>query len=154
MPSKQQSIIVGSAVVAILSTSYLGLINMLCCAGIIAGAMVAVWHYTDNNNLTMSAGSGAVLGLTVAIIGTLISLVLNYIFIKMGVRSDLAVVNFIINTFGDQMPPEQVDAMLAQAEVDPTLMSHFGQGLIGVAFSAIFGAIGGAIGAAIFKKGD
>ena len=154
MPNKQQSVLIGAAVTTVLSTSYLGLINCLCCAGIIAGAMVAVWHYTDTNNLTITAGNGAMIGVMTAVIGTLISLVLDYIFIKMGVRADLAITNFIVNSFGDQMPPDQLDAMLEAAEAEITIARHFGGGMIGVLISAIFGAIGGAIGASVFKKGE
>ena len=95
MPDKKQSIILGSAVAAVLSTSYLGLVNCLCCAGIIAGAMVSVWHYTTNNELTISAGSGASMGAIVGIIAIVVSSILNLILIQLGVRSDLAVNNFI-----------------------------------------------------------
>ena len=44
MPDTKQSILMGALVTGILSTSYLSLINLLCCLGVIAGALVAVWH--------------------------------------------------------------------------------------------------------------
>ena len=58
MPDKQQSIILGGIVAGILSTSYLGFLNLLCCMGIIIGALVAVWHYTDTHELTIPSGTG------------------------------------------------------------------------------------------------
>ncbi|MDX1429663.1 MAG: DUF4199 domain-containing protein [Rhodothermales bacterium] len=154
MAEKQQSIILGSAVVTVLSTSYLGLINCLCCAGVVIGAMVAVWHYTSTNSLTMKTGEGAVLGLTVAIIGSLISAVLDYVLIKMGIRADQAIMQIILDTMGDQMPPESYDQMIEQMEQPVTIAGFAMQAVFGVVIAGIFGAIGGVIGASIFKKGD
>ena len=153
MPSKQQSIILGGLVAGLLSTSYLGLINMLCCAGVIIGAVVAVWHYTDTNEITITAGQGAVLGLLAAIFGWVISLVLNYVLIKAGIRSDLVFTQFIVDRFGDSMPPEQYDQIVDSMTSEMSLAKYLGNSIWGVLFSVVFGAVGGAIGAVIFKKG-
>lgn len=153
MPDKKQSILLGSAVAAILSTSYLGIINCLCCAGIIAGAMVSVWHYTTNNSLTISSGSGASMGAIVGIIGIVVSAILNLILIEMGVRSDQAVTNFIINQFGDSMPQEALDQMIEQANADVTIGSYLKNAWLGFVIGPIFGAIGGVIGSNMFKHG-
>lgn len=153
MQEKKQSIILGSAVVTVLSTSYLGFVNCLCCAGVIAGAMVAVWHYTSNNGITISAGEGAVMGLTVAIIGGLVSAVLDYVLIKMGIRADQAILQAVLDMMGDSMPPESYDQMVEQMEQEVTFGAFALQAILGVVIFSIFGAIGGAIGASIFKKG-
>jgi hypothetical protein len=154
MPDKQQSIVLGSAVVAILSTSYLGLINFLCCAGVLTGALVAVWHYTSTNALTIKAGEGAVLGLTVAVIGSIVSAVLDYILIKMGIRADQALIRLIIDTMGDRMPAESYEQMVEQMDQAATVGKAVLGAIFGAVVSAIFGAIGGAIGASIFRKGE
>lgn len=153
MPSKQQSIVLGGVLVGLLSTSYLGLINLLCCLGVIIGALVAVWHYTSQNELTLSAGQGAGLGALAALLGWAIAFVLNYVLIKVGVRHDLVMTQFILDRFGGSMPPEQYDQMLEQMTQEMTFAKYFVNSLIGLAISALFGAIGGAIGAAVFKKG-
>ncbi|GMQ82555.1 MAG: hypothetical protein BMS9Abin05_2009 [Rhodothermia bacterium] len=153
MPSKQQSIILGGLVAGLLSTSYLGLINMLLCAGVIIGALVSVWHYTDTNELTIKAGQGAVIGLLAALVGWAVSLVLNYILIKAGVRSDLVFSQFILDRFGDSLPEESVDQILEQMKAEVTLAKYLTSALWGVFFSVVFGAIGGSIGAVLFKKG-
>jgi len=153
MPSKQQSIILGGLVAGLLSTSYLGLINMLCCAGVIIGALVAVWHYNDTNQLTISAGQGAVIGLLAALLGWLISLILNFILIKAGIRSDLVLSQFFLDRFGSNMPPESYDQIVDQMNAEVTVGLYLKNALWGVLFSVIFGAVGGAIGAVIFKKG-
>lgn len=153
MPDKKQSILLGSAVGTVLSTSYLGIINCLCCAGIIAGAMVAVWHYTTNNTLTISAGTGASMGAIVGIVAVVASTILNLILIKAGVRSDLAVNNFFLDQFGDSMPPEAYDQIVEQMNTPVTLVSYIKSAWIAFLIGPIFGALGGVIGAAMFKKG-
>ncbi len=153
MPDKKQSILLGSAVAAVLSTSYLGLVNCLCCAGIIGGAMVAVWHYTTNNEMTISAGTGASMGAIVGVAAVVISAILNLLLIKAGVRSDLVISNLILDQFGDSMPPEAYDQMVEAMNTDVTLGSYLKSSWIGLLLGPIFGALGGVIGAAMFKKG-
>lgn len=153
MPSKQQSILLGGLVAGLLSTSYLSFINFLCCAGILAGAIVAVWHYTDSNELTIKPGEGAVLGVLAALVGWGLSFVLNYALMAAGIRADLAVSQFMLDRFGASMPPEQYDTIVAQMEEELTFGKYFVSALPGLALSALFGAIGGAIGSVLFKKG-
>lgn len=153
MPDTKQSIILGALVSGILGTSYLSLINLLCCLGVIAGALVAVWHYTETNELTIPTGKGAGMGAMAAIGGGVISVVLNLVLIQVGIRHDLAMVEFILNRFGDGMPPEQAEALEAQLEAPFMLGAYFLNALLGLGISAAFGAIGGSIGAKVFKKG-
>ena len=154
MPDQKQSILLGALVTALLSTSYLGFINCLCCAGVIIGALVTVWHYTSTNQLTIPAGKGAVMGLIAAIIGSIIALFLNYVLMQMGLGTSEIVMSFIIENFGENMPPEQLEELREQMRTGQTIGAYLINGVIGVVVSAIFGAIGGAIGAAIFQKGE
>ena len=153
MPSKQQSIILGGLVVAVLSTSYLSYINFICCLGVLSGAIVAVWHYTDTNELTISSRDGAVMGLLAALIGLVVASVLNFALIKMGIRHDQAITQFILNSMGDSMPPEQYDNMVEQMNAELTVGLMLKNTAIGAIAYVIFGAIGGVIGAKMFKKG-
>lgn len=153
MPDKQQSVLLGSVVVALLSTSYLGYINFFCCLGVIIGGIVTTWHYTDSHRLTIKPGNGAVLGLQAGIIGSIIALLLNFILIQFGIRHDQALVTMLIEMFGDSMPPEQVDDLIEQRDAPVRLLPYMLQGTLGVILSGIFGALGGTIGAALFKKG-
>lgn len=153
MPDNKQSIILGGLVTGLLSTSYLGYINFICCLGILAGALVAVWHYTDTHELTIPTGKGATMGIMAALFGLLISTVLNYVLVKAGINHETAFTEFILNMFGDSMPPEQVEAMEAQMEQEKTALQYLLGIGGGVIVSSIFGAIGGSIGAKMFKKG-
>lgn len=153
MPPKGPSVLLGAAIVAVLSTSYLGFINCFCCAGVILGSMAAVWHYTSTHELTIPAGQGALIGLSAAALGMLIATLLNFVLIKAGIRSDLAIVEFMIESFGENMPPEQIEALEEQLDAEVTLGSYLSNGIVGIVIGIIFGAIGGAIGASVFKKG-
>lgn len=154
MSTKQQSILLGGVVAALLSTSYIGFINCLCCLGVIIGAVTAVWHYTETNQLTIRPGEGAVMGLVVGALGAFIAIFLNYALIKAGVRHDAAIVDLMLQNFGDALDPAQYDQLAAQRDEEVSFVPHFVNGLLSVAVSAVFGAIGGAIGASLFKKGD
>jgi len=153
MPDSKQSILMGALVTGLLSTSYLSYINVLCCLGVIAGALVTVWHYTDTNEITIPTGKGAGLGAIAAIGGSIIALILNFVLIQAGIRHDLAIVEFFVNSMGDSMPPEQLEEMERQLEAPFAIGPYFLNGLLGMAISAAFGAIGGVIGAKVFKKG-
>lgn len=151
MSPKQNSMLIGGLVVGLLSTSYLGLINLLCCAGVIIGAMTAVWHYTSTQQLTIESGDGAVLGVGAAVVGTILSQILNYTIIRpLGLGFESGMMDFM----SQYMSPEQMEQMQAQAAQSETLGSILIGLVIGLVVSSIFGAIGGAIGAAVFKKGS
>lgn len=152
MPNKNQSILMGGLAVALLNTSYLSFINYICCLGVLIGAVVAVWHYVDSNEATLTSGQGAVLGMLAATVGFFVSYVLNLVLILAGIRHDLAMGMFMYNQFGSQMPPEQADEMLRQLE-QPFSIVQYMWGLIALPVFVGVGALGGLIGAKMFKRG-
>ena len=150
MSDRFQSILLGGLVAGLLSTSYLGVINLLCCAGVIIGAMVAVWHYTTEHEVTLPAGQGAAMGALAAIVGGLIGLALEYLVGLVGVPSFQEIQQDFFSQFYPAEQAEQIEAMQEQqgSPMMMALMVVFGFGI-----TAVFGAAGGAIGASIFKKG-
>ncbi len=153
MQNKTQSILIGGIVAGILSTSYLGFINMLCCAGVIIGAVVGVWHYGKTYGVAVSTKEGAIIGILVAIVAVVISAILNYVLALAGIRADQMITQIMIDSFGANMPPEQLDEMERQMNAPVTLATFFGLNfLYGLIGSSIFGAIGGLIGSAITRK--
>jgi hypothetical protein len=151
MPSKTQSILVGGLVVGLLNTSVLQVTAVLCCAGVIIGAMTGVWHYTTTYDLTISAGQGVLIGVAAAALGAVIAGILNYVLALAGldVLTQL-MMGFVENA---NLPPDQVEMIREQTTTSrgPSAV------LLGIATNAvvfvIFGAIGGAIGASVFKRG-
>ena len=151
MPSKTQSILVGGLVVGLLNTSVLQVTAVLCCAGVIIGAMTGVWHYTTTYDLTISAGQGVLIGVGAAALGAVIAGILNYVLALAGldVLTQL-MMDFVENA---NLPPDQVEMIREQTTTSQGLSAV----LLGIATNAvvfvIFGAIGGAIGASVFKRG-
>lgn len=151
MPSRTQSILIGGLVVGILSTSVLGLINVLCCAGVIIGAIVGVWHYTEENRLTIPSSQGALIGALCGVVGALIAGVLNQLLIVIGLDAATAMQEGLMEGLG--MSAEQMEQMRQmQAQQGNILFAILGT-LFNVVLFAIFGALGGAIGASLFQKG-
>ena len=155
MPDQKPSIFLGAAVVALLSTSYLSLINYFCCLGVIVGAMVTVWHYTSTYQLTVEMGRGAVLGLAAAALGSFVAIFLNYLLSSVGLDAGTITADLTMNMFRDMIPPEQLEQLQSQMDQqqDATLVQRLFSGLFGVVIASVFGAIGGIIGASVFKKG-
>lgn len=153
MPNRTQSVLIGGLVVGILSTSVLGLINILCCAGVIIGAVVGVWHYTEEHQLTIPSGQGALIGALCGVVGAIIAGVLNQILVAIGLDVTAALQESMMQNLGmsaDQL--EQVRQM-QQGQQGGVLWIILGL-LFNMVLFAVFGAIGGAIGASAFQKGN
>jgi len=156
MTPRQQSILVGAVVTGILSTSYLGLINTLCCLGVIVGGIVTTQQYAARTAGSVPSGDGAVLGAFAGAAGAVLSAVFDVMLrplnldsqsIQQGLQEQLM-------QMSDQgMSPEMMQQMQGEA---PGLLSVMGLGflLLNVVLFAIFGAIGGAIGTALFGEDD
>jgi hypothetical protein len=152
MPNRTQSVLIGGIVAGILSTSVLGIINIFCCAGVIIGAVVGVWHYTQEHRLTIPSGQGALIGALCGVVGALIAGVLNQILVVIGLDFATAMQESMIENLG--MSADQLEQMRQMQEAQQ------GGGvwvILGILFNAVlfavFGAIGGAIGASVFQKG-
>lgn len=154
MPSRTQSILIGGLVTGILSTSVLGMINILCCAGVIIGAMAGVWHYTEENSLTIPSSQGALIGALCGVLGAVIAGVLNQILIAIGLDFGTAMQGQFMRNLG--MSAEQLEQMqqMQEAQQQGNWLWTIGGTLISMVLFAVFGALGGAIGASVFQKGD
>lgn len=153
MLDQKQSVLLGALVVTFFSLPFLNLINVLCCLGVIAGAMTAVWHYTSTHRLTISAGRGAVLGLYAGALGALFAFLVNLVLAQLGLGGE-AFAEFILSQLEGNVPPEQVEELRRQLGQSLTLQAQLVSAFFNLVLYAIFGAIGGAIGAAVFKKGE
>lgn len=144
--------LVGGLVTGVLSTSYLGLINVACCAGVILGAIVSVWHYTNDQGVTIEAGDGALMGAAAGAIGAILSTILTLAIIQpLGLGLDQVMMDFIQEM---DLPAETREQIEMQSEQGSSIGGMVFGAFLNLVLFSIFGAIGGAIGAAIFKKGD
>lgn len=165
MPSKGQSILLGAFVAVALTLVQLFLVmsgggtgtqilqSAICCLTAIAGAGVAVWHYTTTYELTIPAGTGAGLGAAATSLGYAIAYVIGLLLQAVGVMpSDEELMERAREQALQQNPElsaEQLDQIMGFAES----MSGTVGALINLVVLAIVGAIVGAIAASIFKKG-
>ena len=159
MTGKTQSILLGGALVgAVVGIS--GMIPVLggClgCIGYIAAGLVATWHFTNTNQVTLEGGSGAGMGALAGIVAGIVGGLLGLILMQMGLTPGPADMMEMFSGM-EGMDPEQLEAMEDQMGDMEDMMSSpivmVGATLFGVLLGAILGAIGGAIGASMFKKG-
>lgn len=153
MTTRQHSILIGAVVTGVLSTSYLSLINTICCLGVIIGGMVAVQQYTGRTRTAIEAGDGAVLGALAGVGGAILGAIFD---------AALRPFNLDSTSISQGMMQEWMQDMQGQQGMSPEMMEQFqGEGgfmmfLFGLVFSvvlyAIFGAIGGALGTAFFGE--
>ena len=143
-----QSIFVGGVVVGVLSTSYLSLINVLCCLGVILGGGVAAWHYITTTDSSIDPVEGATLGAGAGIIGSLLSAAFDWVLRPLGLDGESIMEGF----FGSEI--EQMMQGQEQAMQDPGTGAMLVGFILGAVLWAVFGAAGGAVGASVFKGSD
>ena len=128
--------------------------SLACCVIPTTGALLATWHYTSTNALTIRAGEGAMIGLAACILGYFISLVLSLLVSYTGLMPSPFDVEAVIEMTQESM----VDRGSSQAEIDQAIgfMRKFYLVFVIVAMVAYgaLGAVVGAIGASLFKRGE
>lgn len=163
MSSKMQSALLGALVFAVLGTlvaimtvgdtSMQIVATISNCLVAIIAPLVAVWHYTSTNALTIPAGEGAGLGALASAVGALFGGIIGFLLQGIGL---LPTTEEVIELQREQMlsqgmSAEQIDQTMGMMS---TFSNPFIAILIGVVIGAIIGAIAGAISALIFKKGE
>ena len=155
MSNKTPSILIGGVATAVLATilslpqnQCLGCLVCLCYVG---SGLIAVWHYTNTNTLTIKGGEGAGLGAMAGVVCGVVAGVLGLIFRAIGLLPSVDDIIEQMEQTGqlDQLDPETADMIYSFIEVT----AGIGGIVIGVIFAVILGVIGGAIGASVFKKG-
>lgn len=153
MTPRQQSILVGAVVTGVLGTSYFGLINLVCCLGVLIGGAVAVQQFTSRTGTAVESGDGAILGALAGAGGAILTAILDW-----GLRP----LNLDSQSVNQDVFSGLMQGMQGQGGFSPEMMQQM-QGeqtmgmilvglVVGIIVNAIFGAIGGAIGAAIFGE--
>lgn len=156
MTPRQYSILVGAIVTAVLSTSYLGFINAICCLGVIIGGVVAAQQYVTRSGAhdtgpILDAGDGAVLGALSGVGGAVLAAFLDLLLRPVGLDSQ---------SIGEGMMQDMMQGTQGIQGQEGMMQGVQGGGammfivwlVLTIVVYAIFGAIGGAIGAAIFGQ--
>jgi hypothetical protein len=147
-----QSIFIGGVVVGVLSTSYLSLINLLCCMGVVIGGGTAAWHYISTADRSIDPVEGATLGAGAGVVGSLLSSLFDWALRPIGLDGQSALQN-LAGVDMEQMM-QQNSMMQEQMMQEPTMGMMLVSLVMGAIFLAVFGAIGGAIGASLFGEDD
>jgi len=128
--------------------------TLACCVIPTAGALLATWHYTSANALTIRAGDGAMIGLAACILGNFVSLVLSLLVSYTGLMPSPFDVEAVIEMTQQSM----VDRGSSQAEIDQAIgfmrEFYFVFVIVAVVAYGVLGAVAGAIGASLFKRGE
>ncbi len=168
MPPKTQSILIGGLIAALIgsavsvlsqisglsdpanSQSVLGVIlGLFGCLVMSTSGLIATWHYTSENELTLSGSAGVGIGVLSGIVYAVTALALGFLFIAFDILPS---------------PQETMDAIretgafdaagAEQAESITELMVTWGFAALTIVGGVIMGIIGGAIGAGVFKRGS
>jgi hypothetical protein len=154
--SKLQPAILGGVAIGVLSSlPVVNLVNVCCCAWVIAGGALAAHLLQQNSTQPISAGDGAVVGLMAgavgAIVGTLIAIPIAML---MGPLQAGFLEGLLENA--DDLPPE------ARNNLEQMRGGMIGGAVAGIGFIitlffslciySVFGLLGGLLGAAISKK--
>ncbi len=155
MSEKQLSILIGGLagglLAILLSLPQIQILGCFVCLCYIGAGMVAVWHYTNTNSLTIAGGEGAGIGALSGIVAGLVSSLLGWFFRMIGLLPGAEELLDQMEQSGqfDQMDQNTADMIYGWVEFS----TGIGGIALGVVIALILGVIGGAIGAAVFKKG-
>lgn len=151
------SVLIGSLTITVLSTSYLGLINLLCCLGFIGGILVTIWHATEEGGAQLTPGIGALSGLLAAVFAALLVFTLDRAILPLlGIPTSEQIIEQMIPDLISSFAGGDAQEIQDQIEMQQALNEQNETGsfayLAGVLFNGLFGAIIGAIGAKIFGR--
>ncbi|MFO8233744.1 MAG: hypothetical protein R6U20_13930 [Longimonas sp.] len=148
-----QSIFIGSVVVGVLSTSYLSLINLLCCFGVMLGGGVAAWHYISTSNRSIDPVEGASLGAGAGFLGSLLSAAFDWALRPLGLDGESVIQN-LMGMDMEQMMQQQDEMVQESMMQEPSVGMILITLIMGAILWAVFGALGGAVGASLFGGND
>ncbi|MGI9106397.1 MAG: hypothetical protein ACR2G4_09125 [Pyrinomonadaceae bacterium] len=149
MNNKTKAVVIGGAVVGILSTlPFINFVNVCCCGWAIVGGVLAAYLYVKDSPTPVRRADGAMLGAVAGGIGAAIYLVIgvpvNYV---VGNSMISLLTGIIANT-----DPAQAEAMRQQMEASQSIGLIVLKGLFVAVLLAVFSTVGGLIGVSIFEK--
>jgi hypothetical protein len=158
-PGKLIPILIGGlAITAISAIPIISMVNLLCCAGVMGGAIIGVWFYKKNfpPDMPFTVGDGATIGtlsgMTSGVLMTLVSALQFQLFspdFRSIVESKIDLV-MKQSSFQDPASADQLREMAMRLAATPAYVFLFLLILFVLLFT-LFGLFGGLIGGGIFK---
>ncbi len=155
-PDDFQAMLMGASVV--FAMSFIPFVNLLSCCLIpqVLGALLAVYWFTQKNQLTISSGKGIVLGILTCLLGGMAAYIIVTILQMLGINPWDEVMNDALISFLEKYAPDLADQVREEIEKQQREGVGAFARIISIFFTLILntvgGLAGGAIGAAIFKK--
>ena len=167
MQSSTTSILIGGLACAVLSmviqvgntlvnaagtNPVLGIVfGCLGCLVALTSGLIAVWHYTSENELALSRGEGVKMGALAGVASALAGFLMSRALMMMGV---LPTAEDAIDQMMDNPALENAEAGMETAIQMTEIMMGWGGLVIALIFGPLLGLLGGIIGAAMFGKGE
>jgi len=121
------------------------ILNVVGCMVMLTSGLIGVWHYTSENELTVSGGEGAQIGVLSGLTYGVGALLLSYVLVTAGI---LPTPEESLQRLRDTGAFDGAE----QAENITRMMLTWGIPVFAIVGGAILGLIGGLIGAALFKR--
>jgi hypothetical protein len=138
----------GGVLIGVISgVPFLDFVNCACCAGVLAGGILAVYLYKKDlpEEQVLDTNDGAILGLLAGVIGAIIASIFGLFFGPMTFDFLDKIADYTDN-------PELMDFLDAiNRDSFGAMMVMFGF-IMEVIVDSIFGLLGGLLGVALFKK--
>jgi hypothetical protein len=158
-PSKLVPVLIGGAAIAAVSAlPVISMLNILCCSGVMIGAVLGVWFYKKNfpASIPFSVGDGAIIGTLSGMVGgallaVISSLTLGIFSAEFQNRIETEIERALQqSSFQDPATADQVRELLTQLAASPFILFLVLLIALMIIFT-LFGLFGGLIGGGIFK---
>lgn len=154
--NRMKAIAIGGAAAGVASqVPILNILNVLCCALIVGGAILAVYlafrgEEATENPYGAGAGIGALSGVVAAVVGTIVSIPVTLIFGNVAAETLQELLeNDAIQLEG--APRQMIESLAGSGDSIGALALITGL-VFSLIVNSIFGALGGVLGAAFFRK--
>jgi hypothetical protein len=123
--------------------------NLCCCLWMVSGGAVAAYVMQQNQQMPITPGDGALIGLLAGVVGACIYLVLSIPITILMAPLERVIMDRIVRDAGNNMPPEFRSYVGTTLGTAFRLVFGF---LFVLVFGCIFSTLGGLLGSAMFKK--
>ncbi len=163
-PAKLIPVLIGgAAITASAVIPGINFLNCLCCAGVMGGAILAVWFYKKNfpYDMPFRISDGVIVGTLSGLVGSVLTAIIETITMGLGSEQARFEMEQEIERAFDQAATQGSDPAVlegVQQFMTTVLTNPFMLFLMVLVFTALvftgFGALGGVIGGNIFKTKD
>lgn len=129
--------------------------SLLACLLGAMGGLIATWHYSKEYNIAFTIGRGALIGLLVGLVTTIISLVLGFLWELIDPSYTQAMMDWQIANMNAMQMPDEARQNAIESMQDPNSPKNIAmRAVISFIGLGIMNVISGMIGAKVFASED